>query len=221
MFVKYLLAVIEKSDNLVLRYHDLKNSILADIRHSVKKEEEVNDLMFCFLINAGERFIQNKGRQYNLSSNKIFLLLNVYNKLINSYFSIPVKTQLSAETEKYLKEFQRCYGETFLTDSVPFPGCNEFCKFKCLFRYDVEPYVKDQAIDEKLMRTIKDESENEARANVRRLCIDVAHNLTVDDSAMFIESIALCFFIQKSVQWSVKEILLNVKKWFLEIKKEA
>lgn len=216
-FTKYLFSIIEISDNLTSKYHILKDTVLADIKASIKKEEEFNDLMFCFLINAGERFIYNKRKQYNLSSNKTFLLLDAYNNLINSYFSIPVKTQLSAETENCLKEFQRCYGEIFLIDNGPFTGCNEFCKFKCLFRYDVEPYVKDKSIDEKLMKAIKNESEDKARADVRKLCIDVARDLTIGNSEKFIENIALCFFIQKSLQLSVKEVLINIQKWFLGI----
>lgn len=221
IFSKYIFSIIENSDNLTSKYHILKDTVLADIKASIKKEAEFNDIMFCFLINAGERYIQNKRKQYHFSSQVTFVLLNAYNNLINSYFSIPVKTQLSADSEHYLKEFQRCYGDTFLTDNGPFSGCNEFCRFKCLFRYEIEPYVKDKSLDENLMKAIKNEGEDKARADVRRLCIDVASDLTIANSEKFIENIALCFFIQKSVQWSVQEVLINVKKWFFDIRMES
>jgi len=179
----------------------------------LEKEEEVNDIMFCFLINAGESYIRNKGSHHEWPSNKTFQLMNAYNNLINSYFAIPVKAQLSADTERYLKEFQRCHKECFAMGKGPFPGCNEFCKNKCFFRYDVEPSTKDKAIDEKLLNAIQ--NDDDSKANVRKLCTNVARNLTIANSNEFVENIALCFFIQKSVQWSIKEVLLNIDKWFV------
>lgn len=215
-FGKFIFGIVEKPENLVSLYPSFRDTVLADIRQSIQKENEVNDIMFCFLINAGESFIRNKGRQYDLSSNKSIVLLTAYNNFINSYFAIPVKTQLSADTESYLKEFQRCYRESFATEKGPFPGCNEFCMNKCLFRYDVELAVKDRSIDEKHKKAIT--SGENAKINVKKLCLNVARNLTITNSDMFLENIALCFFIQKSVQDSVKEILLNVKNWFIDIK---
>jgi hypothetical protein len=213
-FAKYVLAVIEKPHNLTIHYPDLKDMVLADIKDTLKKAEEINDLMFCFLVNAGERFIQTKGRQYNIPPHKTINLLFSYNNLINSYFSIPIKTQLSKETEKYLNEFQSCYRELFSIANGPFPGCNEFCKFKCFFRYDVEPFIRDKAIEERMVKSI--ESEANAKENVRKLCIDIARGVTMGDKEDFIENIALCFFIQKSVQLSIQEVLLNINKWFLK-----
>jgi hypothetical protein len=213
-FNKIVFAIIEKPDSLMALFPSFRDVVVKDIRDSLQKEEEVNDIMFCFLINAGESYIRNKGRQYDLSSNKTVVLLNAYNDLINSYFAIPVKTQLSADTESYLKAFQGCYKESFATEKGPFPGCNEFCKNKCLFRYDVERFVKDKVIDEKLLSVIQ--GDGDSKANVRKLCTNVARNLTIGNSDEFIENIALCFFIQKSVQWSVKEVLNNVKMWFYD-----
>ena len=214
MFAKYFLGIIETPDNLALKYHILKDTILADIRSSLKKEADVNDLMFCFLINAGERFINNKAKQYSLSPVEMYKLLTSYNKVINAYFSVPVKTQLSLKTENCVKDFRECYKETFSLESGPFPGCNEFCKLKCLFRYDVEPFIQDDKINKSLLTAI--ESGVKAKQNVKKLCESIARNLVFDDSSNYIENIALCFFIQKSVQWSVKEVLVNIKEWFLD-----
>ena len=216
MFTKYILGIIEKADNLALKYHTLKDTILADIRSSLKKEEDVNDLMFCFLINAGERFIRNKGTRYALGANKTSTLLDTYNNLINAYFSIPIKTQLSVETENCVKKLQECYTETFKVGNGPFPGCNEFCESKCLLRYDIEPFIRDKSIDESLLKAIK--NGGKAKENVRKLCMDIAKQLVFDNCPNLMENVALCFFIQKSVQWSVQEVLLNIKKWFLDAK---
>jgi hypothetical protein len=214
MFTRYLLGMTEKADNLVLKYHVLRDTVLAEVIQSLKKEEDINDLMFCFLINAGERLIRAKGKQYNLSSNKTSSLLNAYNNLINAYFSIPVKTQLSVKSETYLKKFRKCYKETLGLEKGPFPGCDEFCRAKCLFRYDLGPFIQDDSIDVFLIKAIK--SGDQAKKNVRILCRDIAKNLVFDNCPDFTENIALCFFVQKSVQWSVKEVLLNIKRWFLD-----
>jgi hypothetical protein len=215
-FSKFIFAIIEKPDSLTSVFPPFRDAVLEDLRDSLQKEEEVNDIMFCFLINAGESYIRNKGREYDLSSNNIFALFNAYNELINSYFSIPVKTQLSANTDASLREFQKCYKEIFSLDKGPFPGCNEFCKNKCLFRYDVEPSVKDKIIGEKLLSAIQ--SGGGSIATVKQICTNVALNLTIANSDEIVENIALCFFIQKSVDWSVKEILMNINNWFLDIR---
>ena len=216
-FGKFIFGIVEKTENLASLYPSFRDMVLADIRQSIQKENEVNDIMFCFLINAGETFIQNKRRRYGNSRTKTFALLTAYNNLINSYFSLPVKTQLSAEADTYLKEFQKCYRETLFADKGPFPGCNEFCKNKCLFRYDVEPSVNDKSIDDKMIKAIKNGNENEAKFEVRKLCLKIAQNLTIANSDEFVKNIALCFFIQKSVQWSAKEVLQNISKWFFNL----
>jgi hypothetical protein len=215
-FNKFIFAIIEKPDSLTALFPSFRDVVLKDIRDSLQKEEEVNDIMFCFLINAGESYIRNKGRQYDLSWNNIFALFNTYNDLINSYFSIPVKTQLSADTEASLREFQKCYKETFSSDKGPFPGCNEFCKNKCFFRYDVEPFVRDKAIGDKIMGAL--EGKESARVDVNRICLNVARNLTMHNSEDFERNVALCFFIQKSVQWNVKKVSLNINRWFFNMR---
>jgi len=217
-FNKFIFGTIDSSDNFISNYPGLKEIALSEIKSSLKKEEDFNDLMFCFLINAGEDFIQNRGRQYSLPPHKTYLLLNGYNNLINSFFSIPIKTQLSIDAEKYLKEFQRCYKETFLIQEGPFPGCNEFCKLKCLFRHDIKPFVIDIFIDEKYKKVIK--SGEHAKENARKFCLNIAKEITFSKNSNFLENIGLCFFIQKSIQDSVKEVILNIKKWFLGNKGE-
>lgn len=217
-FSKFIFAIIEKPDSIKSVFPPFRDVVLKDIRDSLQKEEEVNDIMFCFLINAGESYIRNKGRKYDLSSNRIEVLLHAYHDLINSYFAIPVKTQLSADSERYLNEFQKCYKESFAMGKGPFPGCNEFCKNKCFFRYDVEPLIKDVLIDEKYKKIIRNKDAKQAKAGLREYCIETAQNMIISNSSAFIENIALCFFIQKSVRDSVDQVLDNVKSWFFYMK---
>ncbi len=219
-FGKFIFAIVEKAENLASLYPSLRDIVLADMRHSIQKEDEVGDIMFCFLINAGEMFIHNKMKLYNLPSSQTYLLLNAYNDLINSYFSVPLKAQLSVEATNFLKAYQKEYKQTFHTNNGPFPGCNEFCNNKCLFRYDVEPFVKDISVDDRMTKAIKNGNENDAKFGVRKLCLNVAHNLTNGNSDEFVKNVALCFFIQKSMQWSAREVLQNIEKWFLNMKGE-
>ncbi len=216
-FSKFIFAIIETTGNLTALFPLFRDTLLQEIRDSLQKDGEANGIMFCFLITSGESYIRNKGRQYDLSSHKKIVLLNAYNNVVNSYFAIPVKTQLSADTEFYLKDFQRSYKESFGIDKGPFPGCNEFCKNKCIFRYEVEPWARDQDVDDKFMQAIKSKSEPEARLRVRSLCIDVAHKLASGNSGEFVKNLALCFFIQKSVQWSTMKVVQNINKWFFKV----
>ena len=125
-FNTFIFSIIEKPDSIKSVFPSFRDIVLKDIRDSLQKEEEVNGIMFCFLVNAGESYIRNKGRQYDLPLNRTTFLLNLYNDLINSYFAIPIKTQLSADTERYLKEFQRFYKESFATEKGPFPDAMSF-----------------------------------------------------------------------------------------------
>jgi hypothetical protein len=201
-FGKFIFAIVEKAENLTALYPSFRDQVLADMRESIQREDELSDIMFCFLINAGEMFIHNKMKLYTLPSGPTFSLLKTYNDLINFYFAVPLKSQLSKDAANCLKAFQKDFRELFQTNNGPFPGCNEFCKNKCLFRYDVEPFVKDMSVDERMIKTIKNANENDAKFGVRKLCLNVA----------------LCFFIQKSVQWSAREVVQNIHKWFFNLK---
>ena len=218
IFVRYIFAIAEKPENLAAQYPVYRDAVLGDIKDSLKNADEVNDLMFCVLITAGERFIRNRIQQYGLQHQDVFALLEAYNNLINAYFTLPVKTQLSRETETCLQEFRRCLQKTFSVKNGPFPGCNEHCKYKCLFRYDMEFFAKDPAIDSSYKDIIRNSAPHKAKSELRKFCLETAQNASMGNSSSFVENMALCFFIQKSVQDSVKEILLNIEKWFFDIK---
>ncbi len=220
-FCKFIFAIIEKPDSLTTVFPPFRDAVLIDLRDSLQKEEEVNEIMFCFLINAGESYIREKGRKYDLASKYLFALFNTYNNFINSYFAIPVKTQLSDDTRRYLNVFQRCYRESFATENGPFPGCNEFCKNRCFFKYDVEPLIKDNLKDKEYKEIIRIKDLKQAKARLREYCIETARNMTLGNngnSPDFVENIALCFFIQKSVKDRMDKVLDNVKNWFFNIK---
>jgi hypothetical protein len=205
---KYVLAIIDSPNNLMDKYNVVKERLLRDINFFLKEKKNVDGLMFCLLINGGERFLRKKERQYHLSLNKIYPLENSYYRLINAFF-------YNVQRDEEANEFRKNYCETFLLDG-PFPGCNEFCKLKCLFRFDIEPFINDELIDKKMRDIIKFGELDEAKAKVRKLCLEIAKDLTLSDRDEFLNNIALCFFIQKSIQWSVQEILLNIKNWFIE-----
>jgi hypothetical protein len=213
IFAGYLFGVLEYTQNLTAQYSFLKENVLSDTKGFLESEDDANNFMFCFLISAGERFLKDKGVQYKLTPERITPLISTYNELISSFFSIPLKSQVSVDTENRLKEFQDIYTSTFLTGNGPFPGCNEFCDRVCLFRFDVAPFLSDKFIDEELAKVLS--GGHSAKANVRRLCVAQAQKITLGNSKGFIENVALCFFIQKCVQRSVKQVLKNIEKWFM------
>jgi hypothetical protein len=211
-FNKFIFSIIENPTNLTEIFPSFRDELLIDISASLQGQEDENDMLFCILINFGEFYIKEKAKLYNIPINKMINFIYEYNELINSYFLIPVKTQLSGEIEKNLHKFQYTYKNIFTLKDGPYPGCNEFCKNKCFFKHDVARSLNDRGIDEKIMAAIK--SEGDAKVRVKEICMDVARNMTISNSYDFTENIALCFFIQKSLQWSVKEVLVNVQKWF-------
>jgi len=218
LFRKYILAVLEKPENLTRQYNTLRDDIVSDMKTVLDSDDETNDIMFCFLVNAGERLLTERCNQYGLSFDIRTTLVNAYHDLINSYFAIPVKTQISGETGALLQNFLAQHRAAFTVTRGPFPGCNEFCKYKCLFRYEVEPLAKDPSIAEEFRRTIWNANETREKANLKKYCIKVVQDLTSGNTAGFVENMALCYFIQKSVQDSVERVLDNVKSWFFDLK---
>lgn len=212
-FTRYILAAIENKEAITAQYSHLKNIVLREISDLSLTPDEIEGIMFCFFINAGSRFFRRKREQYKISSPEISPLIDCYFNMINSWFAVKIKTQLSLEAEREVERFQRLYKEKLKVEAGPFPGCNEFCNHKCLFRFEVEPIVKNPSIDNGLLAAIK--SGPDSKSNVRNFCLQVARGITLGDGPEFIENIALCFFIQASLQWSVQEILANIRKWFL------
>jgi len=218
IFSKYLYGLVENKNYLVLRYPLLRESVEKFMGISSLNGEHLNRLVFCFLITAGNRFFKRKGVLYKHPSlsQQISFLNECFDDLINKWFSVKIRSEMTVETEKEALKFQRLFIKTFSCEDGPFPGCNEFCKYKCLFRYEVEPLVNDKTLDGGLLSSIQ--SGEAARLKVRNFCLNLARQITWGEDLIFLESIALCFFIQKSVQWSVQEILINIKKWFLDVK---
>jgi hypothetical protein len=212
-FTRYLLAAIENKDAVTSKYSYLKDIVLREISALLLTPDEIEGIMFCFFINAGSQFFRHKRELYKISSPEISPLLDCYFNTINSLFAVKIKTQLSLEAERQVERFQQLYQEILQIETGPFPGCNEFCKHKCLFRFEVEQIIKNPSIGNGLLAAIK--SGPDSRANVRNFCLQVARGITLGNSPEFIENIALCFFIQVSIQWSVEEILANIRQWFL------
>lgn len=212
-FARYILSVIENKEALATQYSNLRNVVLREISDLSLTSDETEGVIFCFLINAGSQFFRHKQEQYKISLFEISPLIDCYFNILNLWFAIKIKTQLSIETEREVERFQKLYQEIFHLDAGHFPGCNEFCKHKCLFRFEVEPIVTNPSISNGLLQAIK--SGSNAKANVRNFCLQVARGITMGNNPEFIEDIALCFFIQVSVQWSIKEILANIRQWFL------
>lgn len=212
LYTAYLFGIVESTGNLASQYGTLKDSILSGIKGFVETKEDINNFMFCFLISAGDSILKSKALHHKISREGVGELTNYYNKTIASFFSIPLKSQISVNTETLLKTFQILYVESFYTNIGPYPGCNEFCINKCFFRFDVEPYTRDQHIDVKLGTALN--SGDKAKDNVRSLCLEIATGITMGNSTKFVENVALCFFIQKCLQRSVRQIVENVNRWF-------
>ncbi len=217
LFTRYYYAILEKGENLVLKYPQVREALIVE-RPSLKGDE-INDLLFCFLISAGEQLLSKKAVQHHLRSNNISSLMRSYFDMINSFFTIPVKTQLSEKTNRYLLNFQTSYKKAFKVKFGPFPGCDEFCKTKCLFRYDVSAYLRDDKINDAMKNALT--SGNNEEKKVQEICRNIAKDSVFDDCLKFSEGIVLCFFIQKSIQWNVKNILLNIKKWIVDVSEEV
>jgi hypothetical protein len=210
-FSNYLLAILENKDFLTSKYEQFKKAILDKILLEFSlSTEEIENLILCFLITAGNRFFHLKKTQYNLSSLNFNSLVNSYLNILRNWATTKVKPPPSSETEKAIEDFQEVYKRILQIEKGPYPGCDEFCKYKCLFRFEVKPLAENKTIDNELESAIK-----LSKMEVREFCFEVARKVTMGEDPGFLENIALCFFIQKSFNWGVKKIIDNIRKWFI------
>jgi len=216
IFSKYILSIVENKKNITEKYSVLKDSVIKSLPDIYLSPENLDALMFCFLINAANRLFKLRKKQYGVSIHKITSLADNYFEVINKWFSVKIRSQLSVEAEKAAEKFCTLYKNTFISEKGPFPGCNEFCKNKCLFRFDVESIVRKKSNINGLENIIKSRLDPKIkRTNFRGFCLKVAEGLTIGKSPEFLENIGLCFFIQVANQWAIKHILGDIRKWFL------
>lgn len=215
-FSKYVLSIIEDKKNITEKYNILKNTVIKSIPDISLSPKDIDGLMFCFLITAGNRYFKLRKRQYNLSDQKINFLIDSYFGLINKWFAVKIRSQLSVEAEKEAERFCNLYKNTFKLEEGPFPECDEYCKYICLFRYDVKLVAQDASTDKGLRDCIKSSLPSDGR--VKNFCLKVGKGFTFGDETEFIEGIALCFYIQKLVNWNIKQSILDIKSEFFLIK---
>jgi len=214
-FFKYVLSIVENKDNITKKYGILKEAVINSIPDISLSPESIDALMFCFLITAGNRYFRLRKKQYNLSNQKINFLADSYFELINEWFAVKIRSQLSAEAEIKAEGFCSQYLRTFKLGEGPFLGCDEFCSYRCYFRFDVKSIVEKPSIINSLKDLVESRLDIKAkRKNVRSYCLRVGEGLTQGESPKFIENIGLCFFIQISNKWAVRNIISDIRKWF-------
>lgn len=208
-FSSYLLAILENKDFWVSKYGILKGYILAKAAKFYLLTDETEQLMRCFLVTAGNRFFSLKRQLYDLTIQEQNSLIDAYLGVLGMVLPIGENHILSQDAEKAIKQFQNRYRKLLEIPQGPFPGCDNFCRHKCLFRFEVQPFVSDKKIESQLISAIQS-----SREAVREFCMNVARQISLGEDPDFLEDIALCFFIQKSLAMAVKKVVDNIQKWF-------
>jgi hypothetical protein len=210
-FSNFVLAMVESTDLVAGQYQVLKEALLERALYDMTlSAEEIENLMLCFLIKAGRRLLSLRRRQYRMSTPTFIALRDSYLDILKSYFAVRIKSQLSADTERAVERFRGLYTDALHVEVGPFPGCREFCKHQCLFRFEVRPFLAKPWIEIGFKAAVEF-----SKGEIREFCFNVARMVSVGQAPVFLENIALCFFIQKCMEMGSEDVARSVRKWFM------
>jgi len=215
-FYRYILSIIDDINNIANKYTMLKEGVIKSISDISEGLASIDEIMFCFLINEGNSYFKLKKKQYSISTQKTDNLIDSFFDLINKWYKVKMRSQLSIEAEKAAERFRDIYKNSFRLEKGPFPGCNEYCQNRCLFRYEVERIINNESIIIGIKSILKSELDlRRKRANVREFCLKAGEGILPGGLNKSVENIGLCFFIQVTNQLAVKNVLGDIQKWFL------
>jgi hypothetical protein len=175
--------------------------------------KEQVDQMRCTLTHALYRYLQRRGSQYGWKYSDV---VEMTTQLLPAILTA-AGCQISGEgTSSKLRAFCQYYGENCSLSFEPFYGCGRTCGQSplCLYRYDVEPLLYEDYLDDSFSDAEPDDPEGLARiceeAAERALMI-VGGSKKAEETPL--KKTALCYLIQKTHA--------NPANWPVENRKRA
>jgi hypothetical protein len=203
-FNHYFLGLVVDPDQSVKQYW-------KTIRHFQRqrfprlKEDGAREtaVATAVMIYATHRLFQQRGAQYaftyDVSENLRRTLLAVLADIARQAGSGKLD-ELAAKHRPALQKFQKMYHHWWqLKGPGPFAGCVA-CRAKCLYRYEVYPLTRDQALERNFVKAIKDTASDEVMwQKLAQVVLDVARRLLPEGLNNAHKDAAVCYTAQMGI----------------------
>lgn len=203
-FNRYFLSLVADADQAVTQYWLTLGLFQRQQfpRLSENRERETA-VAVATIIYATHRLFQQRGAQigftYDVAENLRHTLLAVLADIAR-YGNQSKPDELAARHRPALQQFQKMYQHWWQVQGPgPFAGCIA-CRAKCLYRYEVAPLTRDQALERNFTKAIQETSDDAAMwRKLAQLARDAAGRVMAQELEKGVGETAVCYAAQMGV----------------------
>ena len=198
-FARYIHSLLAEPKTTVQAYADLKRLIGQSVR--VKTVDEERRVAQCVFTEAIAYWFEEKGRQYNWFYNATDSARQQLEQIalqVAAGFENQAEAmaKLAAAIEPAAFKFQQSYRDLCSKAPVPFEGCY-VCQSRCLYRYDVVPFVQDVSLHREFVSTIQNAKSDDVMWSQLAACAcQVGDRLIATNDPKDASGPAICYVAQ-------------------------
>lgn len=201
VLARYILSVV-LSASAVIDEFPLVRQTIDKLR---KRNSARPSVVQWTLVLGTEDYFERKGREYGLTYDEVDELNRLFLLIVNNVVAprdgqtTTHSRDFSAEDQALIAEFQHRYKALSQCQYYPYAGCAKVCTNNlCLYRYNIQPLLQDDRIEENFIKALNSPSEDDMWKNAWTACLSVTRRIM--GSGTDVEErrkAALCFAIQK------------------------
>ncbi|MFB0537527.1 MAG: ATP-binding protein [Anaerolineae bacterium] len=197
-FARYFLSLLEEPKQAVFGYNDLARLLDQVVRLKPAKKRPV---ALCVILHALDDLFDARGRQYSWFYNVVSTLRDQLTAVLHTITEgfenkQDVLTNLAAQSQRGLEQFQKGYQQQCARAPVPYAGCSA-CQAKCRCRYEVARLVKDKALQRDFVGAIQNTTDDsEMWKRLGDVCLEAARRAIVVSDEAITKGVALCYVAQ-------------------------
>lgn len=200
-FNRYFLGLVIDSDQAVKQYwpvlRHFQRQQFPRLKEDIERETAV---AIAIMIYATHQHFQKRGAQYNftydVSENLRQTLLAVLAD-VAQHADQGKLGELAARHRSALQKFQKMYQHWWQVNGPgPFAGCIT-CRAKCLYRYEVSPLTRDQALERNFVKAIQETTSDAVMwQKLSQVTLDAARRVIHKGLAGAQRDTAICYTAQ-------------------------
>ncbi|MGB8646367.1 MAG: DUF87 domain-containing protein [Anaerolineae bacterium] len=196
---RYIHSMLFRPMAAIEGYNELRKLIKET--ESLRSPDEERAVASCVTSQGATQWFEDKGRRYGWLYNSAETLRELLDQIISTvimnYKNDQVAMQeLASRLEQQISTFQKGYVELCKKGAPPYEGCFA-CRARCLYRYDVLPYVKDESIKREFAQIIqKTQPDNRMWQVIAAQAIEIGERLIKTGQKQDAQGVALCYVAQ-------------------------
>lgn len=198
-WARYVHSLLAESGAAAHGYADLKKLVAQTVR--VRTPDEERQVARCVMTEAVAQWFEEKGRHYNWFYNATDAVRRQLEEIAlqvvaNFENNADALQRLAVAQHSAVTNFQKSYRELCAKAPVPFDGCYA-CHVKCLYRYDVLPFVQDAGLYREFVGAIQNtKGDDEMWHRLGEIAREVGQRLSATNNPQDSNGAALCYVAQ-------------------------